>query len=115
MTWNGKSVGEMVAELVTNDDDNDLLPDDIVDIMQTVDLDTDTLICFVHIWWHYIELDFVLDHFILDLTHETILDMVNGWRYLQLLWPTCKNGTNSLTSHPPMHNGIAMDTFIFWL
>ena len=109
------SQSTVVGELVTNDDDNDddLLPDDIVDIMQTVDLDTDTLICFVHIWWHYIELDFVLDHFILDLTHETILDMVNGWWYLQLLWPTCKNGTNSLTSHPPMHSGIAMDTLIF--
>lgn len=53
----------MVGELVTNDDDNDndddLLPDDIVDIMQTVDLDTDTLMCFVHIRWHYIELDFL--------------------------------------------------------
>ena len=43
------SQSTVVGELVTNDDDNDLLPDDIVDIMQTVDLDTDTLICFVHI------------------------------------------------------------------
>lgn len=45
------SQSTVVGELVTNDDDNDddLLPDDIVDIMQTVDLDTDTLMCFVHI------------------------------------------------------------------
>ena len=45
------SQSTVVGELVTNDDDNDddLLPDDIVDIMQTVDLDIDTLMCFVHI------------------------------------------------------------------
>lgn len=58
MTWNGNSVREVVAELVTNDDDSDndddLLPDDIVDVMQLLILiQIYVLIGFVCIWWHF--------------------------------------------------------------